>query len=330
VNLHDPALSPGLRHLSAPVRAPGPRHVTILLGLADGADFLEEQLNSIAAQTHADWSLIVGDDGSEDGSAEIVYRFAAAHPGHSIRLVPGPRAGFQRNFLALLRKVPQRARYVAFCDQDDVWLPEKLARAIAALEKHDPCRPALYGSRTCVTDRSLRVTGRSPDFRRRPSFRNALVQSIAGGNTMVMNRAACDLVATAAARTAEVISHDWWCYQVVSGAGGRMIFDREATVLYRQHGRNAVGAGLGFAARVRRLRRLLRGDFGRFTDVNLAALDAAGDLLLPENRRLVADMAAAREARALRRCRTFRALGLYRQTMAGSFALALAVALGRI
>ena len=81
----------------------------------------------------------------------------------------------------------------------------------------------------------------SPLFRRPPSFRNALVQSLAGGNTMVLNRPARDLVALAS-RRARFVSHDWWAYLLVTGAGGAVHYSAKPLVRYRQHAHNLVGA----------------------------------------------------------------------------------------
>ena len=330
MNLFDPQLAPHRRHLAEPVRPAGKAHVSVLLGLSNGAEFLEEQLASIAGQTHDDWSLVIGDDGSRDGGGEIVHRFAADYPAHSVRLVPGPEKGFQANFLKLLGKVAPQARFVAFADQDDVWLPEKLSRAVDALASVDGATPALYGARTLLTDAALNVKGPSPRFRRKPSFRNALVQSIAGGNTMVMNRPAFELLVRAARLSGPVVSHDWWAYQVVAGAGGRVIYDPEPSLLYRQHGGNTVGAGVGLRAKAERAHRLLRGEFRRYTDMNLKALENIRDLLTAENRALVDHLSQARKAPLPSRLASLRKIGIYRQTAAGTLALWAAAALGRL
>lgn len=330
MNLRDPLLSGAARHLALPVRPPGSRHVTVLMGVRDGGAFLESQLDSIAAQRHDDWSVVVSDDGSRDDSPETVRRFAAAHPARSVRLVPGPREGFQANYLRLLLEIPDHARYVAFSDQDDIWLPDRLCRGLDALATVDPDCPALYGARTILTDAGLTLRGHSTRFRRPPSFRNALVQSIAGGNTMLMNRAAADLLFKAAARTDRIVSHDWWAYQLVSGAGGRVIYDDRPTVLYRQHGGNLVGAGAGLRPKLRRLAALLRGDFRDYTNINLAALEGVRALLAPENRALVSAFRAARDAPLSQRLGMLERTGLYRQTVAGTLALWGAAVLRRL
>ncbi|MBT8408160.1 MAG: glycosyltransferase [Alphaproteobacteria bacterium] len=306
-----------------------PAEVAILLGLCNGAQYLRAQLASLAAQSHGAWSLLVSDDGKDDGSVGIIRDFALGHPARSIRIVAGPQAGFSSNLLGLLERCAVKAPFAAFCDQDDVWLPGKLTRAIAALAPVGDA-PALYCGRTFITDAGLRINGLSPRFGRPPGFANALVQSIAGGNTMVLNRAAIVLLRRAAAGVGPVPSHDWWAYQIVTGAGGRVIYDAMPMVLYRQHAGNLVGANTGCGARAARLRRLLSGDMARWSDQNIAALHHAWPLLTPQAQGDLAGFAQIRKRPVLTRLGRLAGSGLYRQTGAGTGALWLASALGRL
>lgn len=146
-------------------------HVTILLASFQGAAFLGQQLRSIADQTHRNWSLILSDDGSTDGTQDIAARFAASRPAGQVRVIDGPSAGATQNFLHLLQTAPEGA--IAFCDQDDVWFPDKLARAVDALRPHDG--PAHYAARTVICDETLKPLTGSRHFRRPFGFRNALI-----------------------------------------------------------------------------------------------------------------------------------------------------------
>ncbi len=120
--------------------------------------------------------------------------------------------------------------------------------------------------------------GQSPLFRKAPGFRNALVQSIAGGNTMVMNRAAFAIVRQSAERTS-FVSHDWWCYMLVTGAGGRVIYSAEPHIGYRQHAGNVVGTNAGIFAKLARIRGLFGGRFAGWNARNIEALLRCRDLL---------------------------------------------------
>lgn len=297
------------------------------MGVYQGAAHLGEQLASFAAQDHADWTLVASDDGSRDGSGDILRAFALAHPGR-VRIVRGPGQGHAANYLSMLRALPEAPGWLAFSDQDDVWLPHRLSRGIAALTMQGP---ALYCSRSFITSTALQGRRLSAPRPRPPSFRNALVQNIAAGNTMLLNPAAATLVRAAAQDCPGVVVHDWWVYLLVTGAGGTVIHDDRPTILYRQHARNAIGANDGLLAKLRRLGQVAAGDFRAWNDTNLAALTAAQDRLTPDARAILADWQAMRASpRLWDRLRRLRRLHLYRQTRASTAALWFAAVIGRL
>lgn len=308
----------------------GTDHVAVLLALYNGAETLPAQLDSLAGQTHRHWSLIVSDDGSRDDWLPIVTGFADRRAPGRTWLMRGPARGFAQNFLALARAAGPLVPYAAFCDQDDAWLPDKLGRAVARLKAVPDDGPALYVSRTLICDRALRPLRPSPRFRQPPGFRNALVQNIGGGNTMVLNRAALDLVQDASPGADGIVAHDWWVYQMVTGAGGTVIYDPEPTVLYRQHGGNLIGAGDRWTSRARRLALLLAGRFRGWNTANATALDRARHWLTPEARATLDLFNAARQGPLRRRIRAMRRAGLYRQTSPGNAALWIAVLANRL
>lgn len=309
--------------------------VSILMGVYNGAGDLSEQLTSFAAQSHGDWRLIASDDGSTDDSAAILQAFAEAQAelGRQVELRRGPRRGFAANFLSLIAAAPEDADWLALSDQDDVWLPDRLARGIAALRKIPPATPALYCSRTWITDERLENPRLSMAVKKPPGFRNALVQNIAAGNTILLNRAAAGLAretAPAAAEMPGLPAHDWWLYQLVTGAGGTVIHDPEPALYYRQHGSNLIGANDSWRARAWRIGLLLSGRFAAWNDANLAALWAVVDRLTPENRAVLETFSRLRGQSLPRRLGAFRQAGLYRQTVLGQAALWLALVLRRL
>lgn len=310
---------------------PSPRHtgrLTVLMATWNGARFLDQQLDSIAAQDVPAIDLVVSDDGSTDATRDLLAARARTWPKGRFEVIEGPGAGFAANFRHLLSRDHPDADYVAFSDQDDLWRPEKCRLAIERLAASGD-RPALFCSRTEIVDEAGRSIGFSPDFSRPPSFANALVQSIAGGNTMVLNRAGFRLVSEAAHRTG-FVSHDWFCYLLVSGAGGDVTFSRTALVQYRQHADNLVGANTGFRARMERLGAAWGGRFTRWNLANLASMDASADLLTDEARQAMAAFRAARTAPLLHRLRLLNHSGVYRQTRGGQLSLALAALLGKL
>jgi hypothetical protein len=219
--------------------------VAILLSTRNGALFLQEQLESILAQSVASWVIYWRDDGSSDGTPDLMRSFAR-QAGRDRCIELGARdgadvghVGIAASFLALLRAAPAGS-VVAFADQDDVWLPDKLERGLAALSASDPDRPALYCARQRLVDDRLRTLGLSPHRGPPPAFPAGLTQNVATGCTVMLNPRAAALVA--GARAPDGTLHDWWSYLVVGAAGGILIADPVPTVLYRQHRRNAVGA----------------------------------------------------------------------------------------
>src|SRR5215469_2768853 len=116
--------------------------IQVLLSAYNGERYLEPQLDSVLAQDVAGLSVLVRDDGSTDSTPMLLERYAAQHS--SIRLLRGENFGFARSFMHLLERSSATARYVAFCDQDDVWQPGKLSRAIAVLRTHPEEIPTLY------------------------------------------------------------------------------------------------------------------------------------------------------------------------------------------
>ncbi len=303
--------------------------VTILMAVRNGAGFLPAQLRSIASQSHSAWRLWASDDGSVDRSPEILSAFAGH--GHEVRLWPGPRKGAAANFLSLARRIePESAGWVGFADQDDVWLPDRLSRGIGALRALPRHRPALYCSRSWIVDCALKDARLSPPRPHGPSFRNALLQNIAAGNTILLNPAAARLAAVAARRVGPVPMHDWWLYQLITGVGGAVIHDDMPTILYRQHGQNVMGTGRGWRARAARLGLLGSGQYRVWNRQNLAALHAMRLWLTPENREILNRFDAACAGGPLRMQRAIRHLGLYRQSRAETAAMWCAAGLGRL
>lgn len=249
--------------------------VRILLATRNGAAHLQPQLQSYLDQDHADWALWVSDDGSEDGTRAILERFAAAHPEREIRLLQGPGRGAAANFLSLITHPDLPPGPVALSDQDDVWMPDRLSRGLAAVT--GPAGPALYGARTIETGPDLRPLPRQKGPLPPPSFANALVQNIVAGNTITMNGAA--LAALRAAGAPDVPYHDWWIYLRLSAIGAQITLDQRPVLYYRQHAGNVIGAHSGTRARLARIGALLGGAYRDWLRRNLDALLARpGDL----------------------------------------------------
>ena len=303
-------------------------HVAILLCTRNGARFLEQQLDSIYAQEHKNFSLWVSDDGSEDTTSQILQQNQAYPEEARFVVKKGPRQGFVKNFHSLICAPEISTNYYAYADQDDVWQPNKLSCAIAKLGKIPGHVPALYCSRTRLIDENEIVLGLSPLFPKPTVFANALVQNVGGGNTMVMNKAARDLLCKAG--NVDVVSHDWWAYQLISGAGGSIIYDSYPSVNYRQHDDNMVGSNNDWPSRLYRLGLLLKGRFRSWNTRNTQALQEVQYLLTPENRNILNEFCTARNRWLIPRIRGTIRSGIYRQTLLGNLGLIAAVILKKL
>jgi len=297
--------------------------IHILMAVHNGATHLPEQLASFVAQSHTSWHLHASVDAGGDGSDALLAAFATDHP---VTISQGPGQGAAANFMALCRAAPA-GTFWAFADQDDIWMPHKLSRALDMIGADDT--PTLY----CGRSRIFGPQGErlSPLQTKPAGFANALVQNIAGGNTFVMNPAATRLIGRAAGQIHDVVVHDWWVYLMVTGAGGRVIYDPEPHLLYRQHADNVIGANDGWRARGRRIPLTLKGTWRDWIDTNTAALTATRDLLTPANAALLDRFTVARRrAGPLARLRALHACGIYRQSRLAGAAMWVAAALGRL
>jgi glycosyltransferase involved in cell wall biosynthesis len=229
--------------------------VTMLLSTYNGSKFLQQQLDTLYQQTYSNISILVRDDGSSDTTRSILE--GAQLKGRVDVLAQHNNLGPALSFFELLRQAAlTETGYVAFCDQDDVWQPEKIAQAVAALSGVAANRPAMYCSRVELVDEYLNHIGFG-DVPRKLGFGNALVENVATGCTIVLNRQAIDLLCENLPSSPQM--HDWWCYLVLS-CFGEVIFDPVATIKYRQHGNNTIGVATNSMARYsRRFRRF----FGR-------------------------------------------------------------------
>ena len=302
--------------------------VVILMCTFNGAKYIKEQLDSFGAQTHQNWRLVVSDDGSTDGTLDILGAYQARWGEARMQIRSGPQQNFRKNFLSLMCDQDIRSDFYALADQDDVWLPEKLAVAVAHLAGQDETVPHAYGGRTIYVDANLRELGLSPEFCYPRSFRNALVQSIAGGNTMVFNQAAKTLLERAGVQ--KIVSHDWWTYQLVEGAGGRVYFDPNPYILYRQYPGALVGANVSLRATWVRFIMLLQGNFKMWNTVNCDSLLKVRHLLLPQHVDIVTEFLRLREGNVIQRVRMIGVCGLFRQGWHGNLSLIVAVILKRI
>ena len=302
--------------------------VAILMTTFNGELFLKDQLDSLKAQIHQNWILIASDDGSSDNTLSILKSYQK-HWGKSKLIIQhGPQKNFSHNFLSMATNKKIKADFYAYCDQDDVWLPSKLSVAIKTLQKESPKNPLLYCGRTTYVDEHLKLKGLSPLYNKPPVFQNALVQSVAGGNTMVFNAHTKKLLEDMGGK--EIISHDWWTYLLVTAVGGKVIYDEYPHILYRQHDAGLVGANTSIFGNMNRFVGLIEGRFKRWNTLHIEALTSSNLEITPFNQSVLAKFIFGRIANAFEKLRMVRSTGLYRQSWQGNISLYLAALLNRI
>ncbi len=300
----------------------------VLMAVFEEARFLPEQLSSIQAQSHGNFELWVSRDCDREDVGAVLEEYAPKFGPNRCFVLEGPKKGCAANFLSLVFNREIQADHFAYADQDDVWEPGKLSHAISALEGIPETVPALYASRSRLIDENGRGLGLSPLHGRPPSFRNALVQNIASGHTMAMNRAGRELLR--ASGVTDVPFHDWWTYLLVTGAGGRVLYDPQPSVRYRLHSRNLTGLTVHPRGHIRRIRRIIEGQTRSTNTANIRALNEAKPFLTPENRRVLDTFNKSRESRLLIRAKGIRKAGVYRQTRAGNIGLLTAALLNKL
>ena len=303
------------------------KKVCILMATHNGEKFLQSQLNSFLEQTFNNWELFVSDDNSTDCTLKIVENFSQ-NTSHRVEVRERNYRSFVVNFLSLVMDYEGDADYFAFSDQDDVWNQDKLLIAVHQLEKFDNSKPGLYCSRTEFVDmhaKSYAPKLYSTDTLQKPSFQNALVETIAGGNTMLFNKAALNLLKQFG--LVQVSSHDWWLYLLVTGSGGNVYFDPWPSLKYRQHTSNVVGGKKSFLPR---FKRFWDGNFKKEVDKNLSALLDKKNLLTEENKLSLNYMILARSSKSiLSKVKYFYKSKIYRKKKIFTLALFLGFLFGK-
>ncbi len=346
------------------------------MATCQGQAYLEQQLHSIEKQSYPRWVLYVSDDGSLDKTVEILQGFkqsleqttSGSAPWtvgsseidltqpverHSrVRLFDGPKMGSTENFMHLLRLVAKEAvvldtDLVAFADQDDVWLPQKLERAVSwhlsattrmkntdRNDQESPSQteqlpPCLYASRSLLVDEDLKVMGLSRLPKGPLDFSLALVENVLSGNTMVMNKRLMEILSSM--QVAHSVWHDWSAFLVTTGCGGELYFDREPSVLYRQHASNVIGVKKGFLEQCIRWVAVLKGRYKAWTQINLNGLNDIEIHLVAEPLHLKRAYESMRSEKSLwRRCLKVRHLSIRRQGLFLQIALYFALVLGLV
>jgi len=226
--------------------------ITVLLAVYNGEKYLRQQIDSLLAQTIKEFKILIRDDGSSDSSSQIIDEYCAKFPQQISKICGKPTGSAAQNFAQLLNACD--SDYIAFCDQDDVWLPQKLEKTLDAMKRTEAQGlniPVLVHSDLKVVNQNLEVI--SPSFfkfQRLPQDRltlsKLLVQNYITGCTVMINRALKDLCGKI---PPECIMHDWWL-ALTASFFGKIVCVNESLILYRQHADNQVGAKAAYGIKL--------------------------------------------------------------------------------
>lgn len=293
--------------------------VRILLATYNGEKYISEMIDSILAQDYQDWQLVLSDDQSKDGTASILEDYAEKYPDRISHYRSGLHFGnAQDHFLHLLNQF-RDAPYLMFCDQDDVWHQNKVSGTLKKMKEIEEAGvPAVVHTDLRVVDGQLREL--APSFLaysglagERMQLKHLLVQNVVTGCTMMINRALAEL-AIAHMPKGKILMHDWWL-AMIGAAMGKTGFWNRATIDYRQHGNNTVGAkdtkSISYIMKKIRndgVRKAMEQTYGQAE----VFLNAFGDLMAPEQRKIVADYAALKDCGAVARKMGFLKGGYYK------------------
>lgn len=225
-------------------------NLVILMATYNGEKYLRDQIDSILKQTYKDWNLIVRDDNSKDGTYDILKEYAARYP-QKIMIVKnteGEKHGAKENFFALSKiACKQKYNYFMFSDQDDIWHEDKIQVTLDKIKNIEITRqtPALVHTDLKVVDSNLNeISSSFVEYSKldlqKVDYRNLMIQNNVTGCTVLCNRALLE-VALKVNSLNDIIMHDWW-FALVAAVFGKVGYISKATMLYRQHENNVVGA----------------------------------------------------------------------------------------
>lgn len=223
----------------------------VIMSTYNGERYVHEQIDSILNQEGVEVSLVVRDDGSADNTQAILKEYSSAHS--NVKPMFQHNVGCKKSFyLAAKTAAAQDGDYFAFSDQDDFWMPDKLATAIGYIkieEEKNPSIPFLYFCAPDIVDKDLNPLGKAWNNSHLLTFEEALIAQPCAGCTMVFNRKALELFLIG--NPDRMSMHDSWMYKTVLACSGRIIEDAAPHIKYRQHGNNVIGTG-SFSSRWQR------------------------------------------------------------------------------
>lgn len=219
--------------------------VSIVLATYNGASYIEEQLDSILKNTFTDWTVEICDDGSSDRTIKIAKEYVKKYPGKILLHQNTNNLGVTRNFLEGAKRAD--GNYIMFCDQDDVWLPNKIEKTLQKIKDRESHlgtnTPIAVFTDAKLVDGVLRTIsdsffGYNGLNTKKIDLAHLLMENKVIGCTTMFNKAVADMIINFPSLARY---HDWWI-GLIAATFGEISFLDEPTMLYRQHGKNVVGS----------------------------------------------------------------------------------------
>jgi rhamnosyltransferase len=250
------------------------KSVQILLSTYNGEKYLDQQIESLVKQEDVNVSILARDDGSSDNTVQILEKWATKarlcyYVGNNIKPA--------YSFMDLIHRA-SGADYYAFCDQDDVWDSNKLITAIDKISQNDLNLPLLYYSQLFPVDKDMNPV-KYKQTKVKNSLGRVMIVSFAAGCTMVFNESLLKLAKLYSPRNIRM--HDQWVFLLCLSCGGRIFYDNNPHIKYRQHQNNTVGFHISLEKRMLMLwNSFMHG--GRERSAQVEELYNAYSCLIPE------------------------------------------------
>ena len=278
--------------------------VLVMMGSYNGEEYIAQQIESILEQQNVEVELMICDDGSTDKTCNICESYALEFSNVTFKRNSSNK-GVAKNFMDMLYEADGKCYdYYAFSDQDDYWLPEKLEKAVDALEKEGQ-EPALYYSDVCNTDENLQ--GEEYEFasfsacsKNLPSL---LVNNWASGCTMVFNSGLRDLICSFIPAVYPR-NHDGWIHLIALSCA-KCIPDLGHSYIKRRISEKNIVGRVGFGivdmGRVKTMMNYLFSPEDHYaTDTARALLTGYADRMSPKTKKIVSEFALMKTSSFLR------------------------------
>jgi rhamnosyltransferase len=258
--------------------------VQILLSTYNGEKYLYEQIDSLLKQEDVSINILVRDDESSDNTVKILEKYQSKG---LLTWYVGKNLGPAKSFMDLISKA-SNADYYAFCDQDDIWLQKKLKASIEFLSCLEKDIPGLYFSNTTMVNSDLKSLP-SPAIRGLFTFGESLIRNSAIGCTVVFNARLLYYLKLYVPQY--LIMHDYWAYQICLALGGKIYYDKNSYIKYRQHGYNVVGGKETFLSMLKRRYGIFFKNNSGTRLLNAQSIFSGySDIMSSENKKIVDDI----------------------------------------